>query len=297
MMFSQAFHKSATLVSGCLTLLFAFCWTSQCAAQSLVTYPRPESLSDQRTSYPVALLKLCERKANHSFSLRPSPFRSQQDRSLRQLSQAQGIDIVWALTTEEREQNLRPIRIPIDKGLIGWRLLMIRSKDALRFADVSSLGELSELLAVQGHDWPDVEVLRANHLKVTTGTTYEGLFKMLSFGHAQYFPRAVSEIWPELESHNDLMLAVEPNLVIYYPSALYFFVNKNNEPLAKTLEGCLEQAISDGSFEELFQRYYSDALARSQLDKRITIELKNPGLPKATPLDQPRYWYRTGKKY
>jgi len=267
-----------------------------CMAQTLVTYPRPESASDQRTSYPVALLKLCESKTDHKFSLRPSPFRSQQARSLRQLSLDEGIDIVWALTTKDRETNLLPIRIPIDKGLIGWRLLLIRAQDKSRFANINSAAELGKLLAVQGHDWPDVDILKANHLKVTTGTTYEGLFKMLSVGHVQYFPRAATEIWPELNSHADLPIEVEPSLVIHYPSALYFFVSKKNKELAETLEACLIQSISDGSFDNLFTSYYGEAIARSQLNKRKIIELGNPTLPEATPINNRRYWYATGGK-
>ncbi len=295
MIFDRAFITAGSLQLGCLAFLF-FLWTSNCAAQQLVTYPRPESAGDQRTSYPLALLKLCERKTDNKFNLRPSPFRSQQDRSLRQLSQDEGIDIVWALTTKDREANLLPVRIPIDKGLIGWRLLLVRSQDKSRFVNVNSAAELGKLLAVQGHDWPDVDVLKANHLKVTTGTTYEGLFKMLSVGHVQYFPRAITEVWPELNSHPDLSLEVEPSLVIHYPSALYFFVNRKNQALADTLEACLKQSISDGSFDELFQRYYGEAITQSQLNKRTVIDLSNPTLPEATPINHPDYWYATGSK-
>lgn len=295
MIFDRALPTSAPPRRYCLVILFFLFWAGDGIAQQQVTYPRPESDSDQRASYPVALLKLCERKTNHKFNLRPSPFRSQQDRSLRQLSQGDGIDIVWALTTKERETNLLPVRIPIDKGLIGWRLLLVRSQDKGSFATIHSATDLGKLLAVQGHDWPDVDVLKANHLKVTTGTTYEGLFRMLSVGHAQYFPRSITEVWPELNSHPDLSLEVEPSLIIHYPSALYFFVNKKNHELAEILETCLKHSISDGSFDELFEKYFGEAIVRSQLDKRTVIELNNPTLPEATPINTRHYWYTTGR--
>jgi hypothetical protein len=287
-------HKLTLIWLFAAALLLSF--ASRCAADQVITYPRPESAADQRASYPVALLQLCESKSNSTFSLRPSSFRSQQGRSLRQLSQGDGIDIVWAITTREREDNLLPVRIPIDKGMIGWRLLLVRSEDKTLFSQVRTAVDLGKLLAVQGHDWPDVEVLAANRMRVTTGATYEGLFKMLTFGHAQYFPRAVTEIWPELDSHSDLPLEVEPSLVIHYPSALYFFVNKKNHQLANTLETCLKQSIKDGSFDSLFERYYGEAIARAQLPRRNIIKLTNPTLPEATPLKNPDYWYTTGSK-
>lgn len=280
----------------CLTILLLLCWSNSCVAQYVVTYPSPESSDDQRTSYPVALLKLCESKSGDKFTLRPSPFRSQQNRSLRQLSLGLGIDIAWALTNAERESNLLPVRIPIDKGLIGWRLLLVRSQDKNLFSNIHSSSALGALLAVQGHDWPDVDVLKANNMKVTTGTTYEGLFKMLSVGHGHYFPRAATEIWPEANTHADLGIEVEPSLVIHYPSALYFFVSRKNQELATILEACLKESIADGSFDELFRRYYGPALAKSELEKRTVIELQNPTLPEATPINNPNYWYSTGTK-
>lgn len=276
----------------CLVIPLLY-WANNCIAQQLVTYPLPESVSDQRTVYPVALLKLCERKTQQKFSFQPSRLRSQQDRNLRQLSTGEGIDIVWTMTTKEREANLLPIRIPIDKGLLGWRLLLVRSQDKDLFNNINSTAGLSKLLAVQGHDWPDVDVLKANNLKVTTGSTYEGLFKVLGAGHVQYFPRAITEVWGELNSHQDLSLEVEPSLVLHYPSAIYFFVNKKNQALADSLDACLKQSISDGSFDELFQRHYGSVIAQSHLDRRKVIELSNPTLPEATPINNSNYWYVT----
>ena len=50
------------------------------------------------------------------------------------LASSQGtVDICWTMSTDERETQILPIRIPIDKGLIGWRIALhftsaIRSK-------------------------------------------------------------------------------------------------------------------------------------------------------------------------
>lgn len=266
-------------------------YTAPLIAQEVVFYPKPESSSDTRPNYPLALLRMCEAKSKNQFRLQASMLNTQQGRSLRQLSQNMGITVAWALTTREREQELLPVRIPIDRGLIGWRIALISNNNKNLFAQLKSPTQLANLRAGQGHDWPDVEVLQAAGFNVTTGSSYEGLFTMLATGHVDYFPRALSEIWPELDSHLYLGLGVDTQWVIHYPAALYFFVNKDNAALAKTLEVCLTNAIHDGSFQTIFNNYFQQSLDRAQLSKRKIIHLKNPTLPEATPLDKPELWY------
>lgn len=262
------------------------------AAQPLVTYPRPESQADARTSYPVALLTLSLKKAGDPYRLQASPVRMQQGRSLRLLEHGAGIDLVWTVTSQEREQAFLPIRIPIDRGLIGWRLLLIRPQDRALFAPVRSVAALAPLRAGQGHDWPDTEVMRANGLDVHTSTAYERLFKMLQLGHIQYFPRAVTEIWNELDARNEQGLAVLDGIALHYPQALYFFVNKSNTALAAAIEKGLRIAMADGSMEALFRQHFGAAIARAALERRSVLELSNPLLPAATPLTERALWFK-----
>lgn len=261
------------------------------SAQQTVIYPRAESATDVRSSYPLALLQKCEQQYSDRFKLLPSKVKTQQSRSLRQLEADKDMDVVWALTDQQREEALLPIRIPIDRGLIGWRLLLINSNKQLIFDKVSTAEQLSKLVAGQGHDWPDVDVLKANHFTVASSSTYEGLFHMLAREHIDYFPRAISEVWPELASNAHLGLTVQSKLLIYYPSALYYFVNKKNVWLADTLETCLSQATEDGSFKTLFDEYYLDFILRADLKNRTIIGLDNPLLPASAPAKDSGYWF------
>jgi hypothetical protein len=262
------------------------------AAKPVVTYPRPESLDDARASYPIALLRLSLYKAGDAYQLEASPVRTQQGRSLLLLEQGKGIDLVWTVTSQAREQALLPVRIPIDRGLIGWRLLLIRPQDRALLAPVKSVTALAPLRAGQGHDWPDTEVLRANGLTVHTSSSYARLFKMLQLGHIQYFPRAVTEIWDELDAQGERSLAVADGIVLHYPEALYYFVNKSNTALAAAIEKGLRIAIADGSMDALFQRHFGPAIARAALERRTVLTLHNPLLPAATPLAEPALWFR-----
>jgi len=281
-----------------LSKLACRCWlgivlvnAANVRAITLVRYPQPESATDERASYPAAVLQMCARRSGNAFAVTPADFHAQQGRNIRQLIRNDGIDVIWAVADKERERELLPIYIPIDRGLIGWRLLLIREQDKAWFAQIGSPADLAQLTAGQGHDWPDVAVLRANGFHVETSTTYEGLFHMLERGHIQYFPRSLSEIGPELDAHQQLGFAVQDSLVMYYRSGLYFFVNINNAALASMLTSCLHSATRDGALRALFHEYYDDAIRRADLPHRRIVALQKPVLATDLPLLPADYWF------
>ena len=182
-----------------------------------------------------------------------------QDRALRCVKQGVLVDVAWAMTTRAREQDMLPVRIPLTRGLIGYRLLVVRKADLPRFAAVNDRAGLQAFTAGQGVDWPDTDILRANGLPVMTGRDFTGLFQMLRRGRFDYFPRGVVEAWGERESGlggDDLV--VEPRLLIQYPAAVYFFVNREATDLARRIEDGLRHAIADGGFDDLFNETHRD---------------------------------------
>ena len=146
--------------------------------------------------------------------------------------------------------------------------------------------------AGQGADWPDTRILRANGLVVDESAHYSDLFRKLAAQRIDYFPRSVQEIWGELATHHEGDFVVEPHLALHYPTAMYFFVNKDESSLAEDIERGLRKALQDGSFDALFQRHFGAVLEKSGLAEREVLELHNPLLPPLTPLNEARLWYR-----
>jgi hypothetical protein len=72
---------------------------------------------------------------------------------------------------------------------------------------------------------------------------------------------------------------------------MYFFFSRKRPELAETVRIGMEKAIADGSFERLFQQHFAASLQRTQLDQRQLIELHNPLLPSATPLQRRELWF------
>jgi hypothetical protein len=275
-----------------LLLLSLVALLARAAAPPTVVYPRAETDVDDRDRYPVQLLKLALRKAHASYELKPHPVFMLQVRAMREVEQQSGLDIVWTMTSRDREQALLPIRIPIDRGLLGWRLLLVQSAGAGRFASMTSLEQLKGLRAGQGADWPDTAILRDAGLAVDESARYGDLFQKLAAGRIDYFPRSVQEIWGELDNHKTEGFVVEPTLALHYPTAMYFFVNRKRADLAADIRRGLDIALRDGSFEALFLQNFGDTLKRARLDKRRVFEMPNPLLPPETPLADRRLWYR-----
>ncbi len=286
----------AVALSSVLGWLFVGVAHAAPATITLIRYPQQEAVMDNRSDYFLELLQLALSKTrveHGDFQLIPAELGMQQGRALDSPISNRFLDVLWTITSRERERELRPVRIPLDKGLYGYRALLIRAEDQPRFSAIHTLPALATLTAGQGHDWPDTAILRANGLKVETNSSYISSFVMLARGRFDYFPRSVSEITGEWQLHGDAGLAIESGLLLHYPSAMYFFVNHSDGALAERLTLGLERALADGSFEQLFRQHpaMQDGLRLLAQPRRV-LELQNPLLPAETPLSTARYWLK-----
>jgi hypothetical protein len=284
-------ERRRLILAGMLALAGA-----EARAVTLVRYPRsePQGQGDQSEHYPVRLLRMALAYAGQPHAIEPTTYKMGQTRALVELQNRRAIDVLWTMSSRQREAELLPVRIPLDMGLIGWRLLLIRRSDAARFDAIRSPEGLQQLVALQGHDWPDTDILRANGYRAESGSDYGGMFKMLSSSRADYFPRSVFEVWNEFDAFNWDDLIVAPGLALHYPSAFYFFVCKSNPALAETIQYGLERMMADGSYARVFNDYFGDTLRRSALPARRIFELHNPLLPSATPLARRELWFQPG---
>ena len=276
-------------------LMLAGLWPLSAAAGTPLplVYPRHQALDDPQQAYVTALLQQALERSGQAYALRRSALRMVQTRAMQEIATASGsVDVVWAMTSRARETQLLPVRIPIDRGLIGWRVALIQARQPDLLRGVRSIAALARLSAGQMRDWPDAAILQANGLRLDTSSTYEGLFQQLAAGRIDYFPRSVIEAQGELASHARLPLALDAHLVIRYPAALYFFVGKHRPELAGHIETGLEAMLADGSFMQLFRRHFGRIEAGLKLSQRHVLDLANPDLPEETPLARKALWYR-----
>lgn len=245
----------------------------------------------KRSRYFVDLITLALQKSGEPYKINFVSIAPHTERRSIAFLKSGTYSIHWLNTRKKYEEELLPIRIPLFKGLIGLRLLLINESDIDIFENITNVAELKKLITLQGSDWQDTIILRENNFTLKTSTTFSNLFRMLSHKRGDFFPRGIAEIWEELETHPNLNLVVDNSLALYYPAAYYYFVAKGNIRLKNAIELGLNIAISDGSFDELFMQYSGKFIQPAHLKNRRVFFLNNPNMPEATPFDRKELWF------
>jgi len=215
-------------------------------------------------------------------------------RAFRLIAKNEGIDVIAAGTTKQRDEQLMPVRIPLLKGLYGWRVPIVL-KNSKVFSD-TSFEHFRNLSAGLLFSWSDTAIMKSNGLNVVTGSDYLALYTMLEKRRFDYLPLAVIEAERELEKLNQTQFVIDPQTMIHYPTAYFFYLNKENHELAKDIAKGLEIAMADGSFDRLFMQYYGHVIARYTQNKRTVYRLSNPFLPAQTPLKRASLWLDLSKR-
>ena len=210
------------------------------------------------------------------------------------LLQSGAIDVIALGTNAERESQMLPIKIDILRGMVGFRVFVIRAADQQRIAKMDAQALRQQLTFGLNSQWADVPVMRANGFTVETSTGYENLFGMLAAKRFDAFPRGFNEATLELEERkrNYPQLAVEQTKALFFPFPIYFWVNKNNQALAQRIERGLTLALANGSFRKLFETYHAKEIAALAEQKRQVVRLNNPILPPGNPAPDTSWWWR-----
>lgn len=208
--------------------------------------------------------------------------RMNQDRAFA-LLRNQELDLYWSMTSAAREQGVIPVRVPLMKGLLGSRLLVIRKDAAGKFEQVKTIDDLKKNVRIgQGLDWPDTTIKSAAGLRVVTSSSYDTLFRMLKAGRFDAIALGANEIDEELARQHDPDLMVEKNLAIAYPAPVFFFVTPGKKELAERLGKGLRLMMEDGSFNAIFDKRWSKSLIANNLKNRQVFHLPNPLLSPQT---------------
>ena len=284
-----------------LYILFIFCACSTCqlhaeqVAPTIVKYPASDSnpYYYKRVKYFVEMLDLALSKSDHPYDLQKLAWPFMNETRSRTNIAAKAYDVHWLNAQQSYESELEPIRIPLCKGLTGWRILFIRPESQRAFSNIKNVNDLRKYTAGHGNDWPDAIRYESLDLPQKLSGSWKGLFNMLKQNRIDYLSRSALEIYDEEDAFPDLNLKVESQLVIHYPAAYYFYVNKNNKQLANDIRVGLERAIADGSFDKMFNRYFSERIKRLDLDNRRMIPISLPEDVKliADRKEHPSYWF------
>ncbi|MGS2719607.1 hypothetical protein [Paraglaciecola aestuariivivens] len=250
-----------------------------------VVYPKPQSALDPRQDYFIELLYLALEKTidtHGDYQLERYQVDLPPSRIPVFVSQNKLINIISSPATKQLNDGMLAIKFPLLMGVQGLRIALIHDSHPDLFANFKQLHELRNLVFGQGLGWVDNFILKDAKLSVDTTAQYENLFAMLANKRVDALLRGANEVLPELERFSlvNKGLTFDKHMAIYYPLPVFFYVAKNNIPLAERILKGLQMAQKDGSFLALFNRNYADDLANLNLTNRKLFVLKNAYLPK-----------------
>ena len=277
-------------------ILFAFLLSSfsclSVATPLKVIYANLQGRDPQR-QFSFAVLNLALEKSGLDVELVKSSQSMTDARAIVEIMN-KNIDVAWLGNSAEVESQLWPIMIPISRGLLGYRIPVIRTDLQSRFNQVKTLADLQKFQACLGVGWPIATAWDDNALPVTAVGTFESLFKMTISGRMDYIPFGAGSVHDYVKQYaeDNPALMIDQHVVIVYPYYdFFFFVNKENKILHEAIEMGFKKAYEDGSYRDLFISHPEFAGLKSlQLEKRQAIRLKNIHV---TPQDieiKSKYW-------
>jgi len=290
-------------------LLFLLGWGAALQANDLVIVNRPYSPSDKRNDYAYELLlhalqKTVEQYGPYELRLaslelprgnatQAPKFSSSNDRLLHEIKRGELVNVAMVVSRDEWEREALAVRIPIDRGLMSYRIFLIRAEDQAVFSRIRKLEELKALRSGAGETWSNYRVLQHHQFTLVPTNQYESQFRLLLKHRFDYITRGAHEAFAEIDNYGPRFagMAVEQDVLLYMPLPLYFFVSPTHPRLARRIETGLRIMLRDGSFQKLFNRHQGPIIERARLCERRVFRIDNPFLNPETPLGKKEFWF------
>jgi hypothetical protein len=255
--------------------------------------------NDLRVLYKMKVLETALDRTTEEFGLyeiKINEIPTTAKRALREVYLGKTINLFIGVTTREWEQKNLPIRIPIRRGILSYRLLATNKNNLANFSQVNDIEALKKLSVGLRVGWATTDVFKKQNFKHYELESLDGLYHMLNRNAVDYMPRGINEIYDEIAVRQPNDIAIEPHLALYLPAPTYVIVSPHEKRLAKRIEKGLETMISDGSLKALFYQFYADDIKKAKIFNRNVIRIDNPDQPEHIPFNRAELWFLNDKE-
>lgn len=277
--------------------LVCFCFSSfQGEAADVIRIKHGASSLDLRGQYienlMVRALRISQEKYG-PFSIDRLKNELPSQEVLQVLIEGDLVNVTVAMTSNEWENKVIPIRIPVRRGIFKYRLLLIHKDNLEKYQSITNLKQLKELSVGLRHGWVIRSILETLDFNIVETDSYDMIFEMLHKKRFAYTIRGIHEAYEEIRLRKRFFddLVVEPNILLHMPAPSYFFVSPKYPRIAERLEYGLEKMVDSGELKQLFEQAFSKHINISDLKNRRIIDVGNPLLPAKTPLERKELWF------
>ena len=179
------------------------------------------------------------------------------------------------------DDDMIVINKPLAKNLLGYRVPIIREEDSETFNSIQTPEDLQRLQHGIPSDWSDATIFRHNGYNVVEEGDFDDIFDRLENGRFDYSAYGANEVQGVYENRASKRngLVIEPNILLFYPFPLVFYVNPDMPELAERGELGMQRMTESGVLDNIFEEYYADIVNELNMDQRILFTLENPLIP------------------
>ncbi len=181
-----------------------------------------------------------------------------------------------------REGRLRMVPVPLDRGLLGWRInLLLRSQKDL-LARVRSVADLAHFTLGQNVGWMDVQIYRAAGIPTKEVKAWSnGEFaEQMQAGFLDLFPLGLEETQSFFLRHFQKrypQLTTDSHILVRYPWFRFVWVAPGayTAALYDALQQGFARIAADGRFLQTWEQYRRLPGAQAVRSRRL-IQIPNP---------------------
>lgn len=181
-----------------------------------------------------------------------------------------------------KEGKLRMIPVPLDRGLLGYRINLLLESQEHTLANVKTAADLRAYSMGQNVGWMDVEIYRAAGIPTKEIKNWaNGEFAVqMEAGFVDLFPLGLEETLTYFLPHfrkKYPQLTTDPYILVRYPWFRFAWVSPKPEAdaLYEALQKGFDVLIQNGSFLKIWAQYRKPPPDSAFLQRTI-IDIDNP---------------------
>ncbi|MEF3697979.1 amino acid ABC transporter substrate-binding protein [Desulfolutivibrio sp.] len=242
--------------------------------------------ADPHLDFARELCRTALEKAGIEAEFIPAPLcneRRQLDMLRRGLVQLDMMPVTPKRLHAARNGEILMIPVPLDRGMLGWRLNLLLHSQRDMLADVRSVEDLAKFTMGQGEGWMDVDLYEAVGIRTKQVRRWRDaeFVQQMKAGYFQLFPLGLEEALDYFLPHFQTIepdIVADPYILVKYPWFRFPAVSavaEDARALYEALQHGFDIMAQDGSFLEVFS-HYKKLPPKSAFSERTVIEIPNP---------------------
>lgn len=265
-------------------------------AIDIIKIPKPQSKHDKRNVHKELLLNraMTVTQAKYGdFKISFDAPKMKRARVYEMMQSGEIVNMYFSPPKKKWFEGTLVVPVPLRKGILNYRLLVIHKNNAKNFHNVNTLSQLQQFRSGSQAGWSTSEILKYNNINFVESHNFDGLFHMLNNRRFDFLLRGIHEVYDELESRKEETseLIVAEGIAVHVHSPSYIYISKKHPRLFERVTEGLNILANSGELNAIFEKFFADDIHRAKLSNRNVIYL-TPAFDTNTDTElNPDWWF------